>query len=213
MEYIRQCHLSNLENQDVDIAAWTFAFEQFTIALHEEKSINPNFAPELSMLKHDTECEYDFADILEEYFDFLEDHEQWDEIIASCDELLDMFEWEEAYPSEYMFRKGDALESAGRFNEALSFGQQWLADYPDDYYAAASNVFLLISLQRYEEAEALTERYLKEELICDKRTDTFFMAAYRLYEITENAYAKKRVEKKIAAYNTLAPLIDDNEES
>ena len=55
----------------------------------------------------------------------------------------------------------------------------------------------LEALKRYDEAEAITAKYLGPDLICDKETDTFFMAAYRLFEMTDNKDAKRRVEKKM----------------
>ena len=61
----------------------------------------------------------------------------------------------------------------------------------------------LESLKRYDEAEAITAKYLGPDLICDKETDTFFMAAYRLFEMTDNKDAKRRVEKKMADYNRI----------
>lgn len=203
IESMRKCHLSLVGATQASVEDWSKAFQLLAVAIQEEKIISPYFAPELSRLTQDTGCDYDFVDIFEEYFDFMEDKEEWDEVVASCDSMIEMFDWEEKHPSEYMYRKGNALMQAGKLDEAEAFGKEWLNEYPDDCYAAASNVFLMLKLNKLEEAEALTEKYLKEELVCDKNTDTLFMAAYRLYELTDNIYAKQRVEKKMAEYNAL----------
>lgn len=201
IESMRKCHVSLVGAAQASVEEWSKAFQLLAVAIQEEKIISPYFAPELSCLTKDTGCDYDFVDIFEEYFDFMEEKEEWDEVIASCDSMIEMFDWEEKYPSEYMYRKGNALMQAGMLAEAEAFGKEWLSEYPDDCYAAASNVFLMLKMNKLEEAEALTEKYLKEELVCDKNTDTLFMAAYRLYELTDNIYAKQRVEKKMAEYN------------
>lgn len=114
-------------------------------------------------------------DILEEYFDELEKKESWELVVESCDQMIEDFEWSKDTPSQYFFRKGNALLQAGKLKEAEEFGAQWIEQYPNDYYAAASNVFLLLSLGKKEKA----------------------------LEITEDGDAKERVAKKIAEYEAL----------
>lgn len=169
----------------------------------DERVYNASFAKEYSHLSEEAGIEYDFEDIFEEYFDFLEEAKEWELVVESCDKMLEVFAWEELLPSQFMFRKGNALEQLGRLEDALAFGKEWLALYPKDYYGAASNVFLMIAMGKMEEAKELTEQYLGKDLVCDKATDTFFMAATRLYEITEDSHAKERVAKKLAEYESL----------
>lgn len=202
-EQMRKCHLSTVMPENAGDSDWEETFKMLVLAINEERKLNLAFAEELSDLSEDTGNIYGFEDILEEYFDHLEEHEKWDAVIASCDSMISLFKWESKIPSEYMFRKGNALEKSGRYEEAEKFGEEWLAKYPYDLYAAASNVFLKIELKKYDEAEALTEKYLRDELVCDDTSDTFFMAAYRLYEITDNINAKSRVMQKMAEYQEL----------
>lgn len=200
MEAIRACHVSKLRPDSVDVKAWKDAFEKLMASIKEERKLNPAFARELSSLTEDSGAAYDFEDILEEYFDTLEDARDWDDVVASCDEIVENFVWEKNLPSQYMFRKGNALEYAGKLEEAEAFGKEWLKLYPTDLYAAASNVYLMLNLKKYDEAEALTEKYLRDDLVCSDETDTFYMAAYRLFELTDNINAKQRIEKKMADY-------------
>ena len=202
-EKIRKCHLSLLSSETVKVEDWRDAFFSLIQSINDERKSDPAFACELAQLTEATGITYDFADILEEYFNFLEESKEWDLVIASADELMELFKWENVMPSEYMFRKGNALEQSKRFDEAEAFGQEWLRLYPTDLYAAASNVFLMLELGKMKEAEELTEKYLRDELVCTDDTDTFFMAAYRLYELTDNINAKQRVEKKMAEYQNL----------
>lgn len=203
IELIRECHLSHAGIESKSVEDWNRAFKLLMDAINDERTINQYFASELKDLDDNTDITYSFADILEEYFDYLEENECWDDVISSSNEIINCFAWVDVKPSEYKFRIGNALEKTGRYDEAESFGKKWLEDYPEDLFAAASNVFLLVELKRFEEAEALTEKYLGEDLICDDRSQTIFMAAYRLYELTDNANAKQRVSKKIAEYNKL----------
>lgn len=202
-EQICKCHLSLLQESTDDVSAWKEAFDTLMSAIDDERSVTPFFAKELHLLTEETGFTYDFKDIFEEYFDFIEDKEQWLILIESCDRIMDQFEWEENCPSQYMFRKGNALQKMGRYKEAEDFGKEWLETYPEDLYAAASNAFLLISLGKKEEALKLTEKYLAKELICENHEDTVFMAAIRLFEMTDDAFAKSRVAKKIAEYESM----------
>ena len=200
---IRQCHLSMLSPDSRDLGAWQQAFKGLMSAITDERKLDPAFCQELSDLTEATGFSYDFKDILEEYFDLLEAEEKWDAVITSCDSIINYFKWEKAMPSQYMFRKGNALNKAGRYAAAEAFGKEWLDKYPTDLYAAASNAFLYIELGKLDKAKAITEKYLKDDLVCDSTTDTFFMAAYRLYEMTDDINAKQRVEQKMAEYQNL----------
>lgn len=200
---IRKCHLSLLQDVTDDVSTWKDAFDTLLEAINDERKTNPMFAMEVHLLTQETGFTYDFEDIFEEYFDFIEQKEQWLILIESCDMMMEEFEWNSDKPSQYMFRKGNALQSLERYAEAEAFGKQWLELYPDDLYAAASNAFLLVELGKKEEALALTKKYLGEELVCENPEDTVFMAAVRLFEKTNNAFAKERVAKKIAEYEAM----------
>lgn len=207
-EQIRACHLSQLAPETADLATWKKAFDTLMDAIAGERKSAADFSAELSDLTEASGFDYSFSDILEEYFDHLEEKAAWEMVVESCDRILAMFAWKTMPNSEYMFRKGNALEKLGKIAEAEAFGRKWLEEAPEDYYAAASLVFLLITEGKIEEAEEITGQYLRSDLVCDSKTDTFFMAAYRLYELTDNAYAKQRVEQKIAEYNAIAGIVE-----
>ena len=200
---MQACHLSLLNPDAANTADWRDAFETLVKAIKEERSYNPAFAPEVADLDEETGNTYGFYDILEEYFDFLEDKGDWDDVIASAEEMISLFKWEKKLPSDYMFRKGNALEKARRLNDAEDFGEYWLEHYPQDLYAAASNVFIKAEIGKLDEAEAITKKYLRDDLMCDDDSDSFFMAAYRLFELTNDINAKQRIEKKIAEYQEM----------
>ena len=197
---MKDAHLSLLNPDDAKVSDWVDAFNTLVKAIKEERSFDPAFAPELADLDEATGNVYGFKDILEEYFDFIEEHEAWDDVINSSEEMISLFKWDKKIPSEYMFRKGNALEKSKRLDEAEAFGSFWLEKYPTDLYAAASNVFIKAELGKMDEARAIADKYLKDDLICDDDSDTFFMAAYRLYELTDDINAKQRIEKKITEY-------------
>ena len=188
---MQACHLSLLNPENAVAADWKDAFNTLVKAIKEERSFNPSFAPEFSDLDAATDNTYGFYDIMEEYFDFLEEKEDWDDVIDSAEEMISLFKWEHKLPSEYMFRKGNALEKSRRLNEAEDFGEHWLKNYPQDLYAAASNVFIKAEVGKVKEAREITEKYLRDDLICDKDSDSFFMAAYRLFELTDDINAKQ----------------------
>lgn len=200
IEAIKKCHLSILDADSANTDDWILAFNQLVDSINDERKLNPEFCPELAALTIETGLDYHFSDILEDYFNFLEEAHQWDAVISSCDTIMELFKWEKSLPSQYMFRKGNALEKSKRFAEAEAFGKEWLEKYPTDLYGVASNVYLMLELNKLSEAQALTQKYLRDDLICDSSSDTFFMAAYRLFEMTDDINAKQRVERKMADY-------------
>ncbi|MCR5499126.1 MAG: hypothetical protein K6F31_01885 [Acetatifactor sp.] len=200
---MRSCHLSLLDPEKAKTADWKEAFNTLVKAIKEERSFNPAFAPEFCDLDRDTEDTYGFYDIMEEYFDFLEEKGDWEDVIASAEEMISLFKWEKKIPSEYMYRKGNALEKSHRLEEAEDFGEYWLSHYPQDLYAAAANVYIKAELGKLKEAEDITKKYLRQDLVCDNDSDTFFMAASRLFELTDNIDAKQRIEKKVLEYHNL----------
>ena len=200
---MRACHLSLLNPNDAKVADWKEAFNTLVRAIKEERSFDPAFAPEFNELDQATGNTYGFYDIIEEYFDFLEEKGAWSDVITSCEEMISLFKWEHKLPSQYMFRKGNALEKSHQLKEAEEFGEYWLAHYPQDLYAAASNVFLKAAIGKVDEAKAITEKYLRDDLVCNEESDSFFMAAYRLFELTDDINAKQRIEKKITEYQEL----------
>lgn len=200
---MQKAHLSLLSPENANPDDWKDAFDSLIKAIKEERSYDPSFAPEFDELDAATGNSYGFYDIMEEYFDFLEEKEAWDDVISSSEEMISIFKWEKKLPSEYMFRKGNALEKQRKLDEAEEFGEYWLEKYPQDLYAAASNVFIKAELGKIDEAEEITKKYLRDDLVCDKESDSFFMAAYRLFELTDDINAKQRIEKKIAEYQIM----------
>lgn len=200
---MRSCHMSQIEPGSVTEEEWKDAFDLLVEAIKDERKQDPAFAPELEELTEATGNEYGFEDILEEYFDHLEDNGRWADVVDSCDKMISLFKWDVNLPSEYMFRKGNALHKSGRCDEAEAFGAEWLEEYPYDLFAAAANVFLKVALGKNDDAEELTRKYLRDDFVCGNPKDTFFMAAYRLLELTDNENAKRRVERKIAEYSDI----------
>ena len=200
MEKIRKCHLSLIDETKCETKDWKDAFDSLVASIQEERKAYPEFSPEIEDLTKATGSTYEFADILEEYFDHIEEQGDWNDVIDSSEKIIKLFKWTDKFPSEYMYRKGNALEKMGKLDEAEKFGQEWLKQYPEDLYAVASNVFILCEKKELDKAKELTHKYLHDDLMCDKNSDTFFMAAYRLCELTNDINAKQRIEEKIQEY-------------
>lgn len=203
IENIRKCHLSTISGEGVEQDKWITAFDDIFVALYEERKLHSAFAPELGFLTEDIGISYDIQEVLEEYFDMLEDNNRWDDVVASCEKLLTSFVWRKTKPSQYYFRKGNALLKSGKIEEAKVFGEKWLKDFPNDLFAAASNSFLLLELGKEEEAGELARKYLGDEYKDKSAKDSVYMAAVRLLELTNGPWAKDRVAKKIAEYEDI----------
>ncbi|MCF0130892.1 MAG: hypothetical protein HUJ71_04150 [Pseudobutyrivibrio sp.] len=202
-ELLRKSRLSTLTAIARDEACWNEAFELTMLAITEERESNPDFAAEYVDLDEATDYQYNLTECLEAYLNHMEAVEKWEVVISSCNRVIELFSWNRSKPSQFMYRKGNALMALGRFDEAKRFGKQWLEKYPNDLYAAASNAYLLVAMGCFEEAKTLTEQYIRDEYCCQDGADTIFMAAYRLYEMTDDINAKQRIEHKIAEYNRM----------
>lgn len=207
MDKIRICHISHLLQNSPGVADWKEAFDLLINSIKEERLNYPDFAKEISDLTNETGSSYSFNDILEEYFDFLENTFSWNEVIDSCDKIIPLFKWEAKSSSEYKYRKGNALLKLKRTEEAKKFNEEWLKDFPDDLYAVTSNILLLISLGELAKALTLTELHLSNDLKCNRITDTFMTAANKLCELTEDENASQQLKEKITEYNKLSELI------
>lgn len=198
---IQKCHLSLLNGDSKYDDSWNNAFNNLIVCIRNERKFNDSFAVDISFLTEETGISYDFVEIFEEYFDYLENNKEWDLVVVSAYNLLDTFIWKKTKPSEYLFRIGNAYLQENKLEEAQVFGKRWLEKYPNDLYGVASNAFLLAKLGKEKEALELTNKYLPDDLRCNNEDDSLFLAATRLFELTDDPYAKERINKKIFEYN------------
>ena len=68
-----------------------------------------------------TDFAYGVADWIEDYLDELDAREEHEKLMERCEELLNLFQWQEVYPGDLKFRIASALAAEDKKEEALKF--------------------------------------------------------------------------------------------
>lgn len=186
-----------------DASCWTQAFERLKEIILEERKANPEFAPELEQIDDATDFALDIQSWLEDCLDEIDMREDYETLLAMCNDLLDLFSWPEYTDSDINFRKAIVLQNLGRTADAVTFCEQWLDKEPMNIVAATAKVYALLSAKEYNEAGKLVDRFIPDKSECDDDNEIMFAAASKLYEFTGNKKAKKEVDTAIDKYDKM----------
>lgn len=186
-----------------EASCWTQAFERLKEIILEERKANPEFAPELEQIDDATDFALDIQDWLEDCLDEIDMREDYETLLAMCNDLLDLFSWPEYTDSDINFRKAIVLQNLNRTAEAVTFCEQWLDKEPVNIVAATAKVYALLSAKEYNEAGKLVDRFIADKSECDDDNEIMFAAASKLYEFTGNKKAKKEVDTAIDKYDKM----------
>lgn len=188
-----------LESENHEI--WDRAFEVLKEIVADGKGREPESVAELYLLDEITDYEYDVQGWLEDYLDDLDMRENKEKLLKVCDELLDMFCWEEDAPSDIKFLRASALCSLGRKDEAVKFCKEWLEEEPDNYVAVSANVYAFIETHDMEAAEKLIKQHIHEDTECEDENDILFAAAVAYYKVVGNEEEMERLDKAREEYD------------
>ena len=199
-----------------DRQVWDQTFEVLKEIITSERGADPEFAEELYLLDEITDYEYDVQGWLEDYLDDLDIRENKEKLLSVCDELLEIFCWEEDAPSDIKFLKSSALTSLGRKDEAVAFCKGWLEEEPDNLVAVTANVYALLEVNDMEMAERLIKQHIHEDTECTDENDILFAAAVAYYKKAGNKKEMKRLDKAREEYDKLLERLfleyDEDEE-
>lgn len=198
-----KCYTS-LAGMGEDHTCWDKAYEALKKVIADERSGQPDFGAELYLLDEATDYSYDVQGWLEDYLDDLDMREEKGKLLEVCDELLNLFCWEEDKPSDIKFLKASALGALGRQGEALELCKEWLAQEPDNFVAVTANVYALLASRDMEEAEKLIKQHIQEDTKCTDENDILFTAAIAYYKAAGNKKEVKRLEKASKEYEKQA---------
>lgn len=198
-KWTEKCYLvmSGIQN---DRECWDKAFHVLREIAADEGSAQPERGIEPYQLDEDTDYEYDVQGWLEDYLDDLDMHEEYEKLLDTCGELLEMFRWEDGAASDIKFTKASALKSLGRNDDAMKFCRQWLAEEADNIYAVTASIYADIAARDLKAAEDLIKQHVPEGTQCTEENDILFTAASAYYKETGDRKEKKRIDQEIAAY-------------
>lgn len=196
------CYL-NMTQVQIDSSCWHRAFDTLKGLVNEEREMQPEYGAELYMLDESTEFRYDVQGWLEDYLDEMDMQDEHEKLLEICDELLDMFRWEEWSPSDIKFRKVSALGCLGRNEAASEFCRQWLLEEPDSVWAVTASIYTAIAVRDMELAEGLIGQYIQEETSCTEENDILFSVASVYYQIAGDQEKKQQIDQKLEDYDKL----------
>ena len=199
-ELTDRCYTDMIQNS-ADMKNWNNCFRQLTEIISDGRAQNPDFARELYLLDDETDYEHGVEGWLEDYLDELDMHEKYDELEAVCRKLLEIFAWEEEYPSDIRFSLTSAMRNQGKAEEALSYCEDWAAKETDNPYAAAALIYAKMGVNDLEGAEEVVRRYISDDTECGEENDMIFIAAMRLYQKNGNKKREKEMNHAIEEYD------------
>lgn len=198
-----KCYLSIMESGDGELGIWDQTFEVLKGIVSNGRDKQPEYASELYLLDEETDYEYDVQGWLEDYFDDLDMRENKEKLLQVCDELLEMFCWEEDAPSDIKFLKSSALTALGRKEEAVEFCKKWLEEEPDNLVAVTANVYAFLAIRDMEMCEKLIKQHIHEDTECTDENDILFAAGVAYYKAVGNKKEMKRLDKAREEYDKL----------
>lgn len=191
----------NMIGAEKNASCWMQAFELLKEIVIEQRQINPSFARELVLLDDATDFAYDFMGWIEDLTGELDMKQDYEQLFKVCDELLGLFCWPEYTGSDLKFLRTTALSSLGRDKESVRYCREWIADEPENVYAAAAGVYAMMKTKEFDEAEQLIRQFISDGDECTEENDVMFTAASKFYEITGNKKARKKMEQALEAYD------------
>ena len=183
-----------------DRACWQNAYETLKQILAEERSRTPDYGAELSQLDEDTDYRCDIQGWMQDYLDEVEMSQEGEGLLQVCEELLELFQWEEDNPSDIKFLKASALGSMNRTDDRAAFCRQWLAEEPENISAVTASIYASLASGELETAGQLIKQHIREETQCTVENDILFTAASIYYQKTGNKKEKKRIDQELKKY-------------
>ncbi len=190
----------NMEKAKEAPECWHKAYAVLKEIIAEEREKRPGYAKELYQLDEETDYCYDVQGWLDDYLDEVDMQDDNVRLLEICDELLDMFQWEEDVPSDIKLLKSVTLRAVGRAEEAAAFCRQWLSERPDDLAAVTANVYAEMGIQDMEAAKELIRQHIPEGTQCTEENDMLFTAAASFYQKTGDKEEEKRIRQALEAY-------------
>lgn len=201
---------SNMIGAEKDGSCWQRAFELLKEIIHEERKVEPDFALQLEMIEDATDYQYDILGWLDDCLEELDMRGEYEIVLHMCDDLLDLFDWPEYTDSDIKFRQTTALGELGRKEEAENYCRNWIQKEPENIVAATAGIYAFIGVEKYDAAEELVKKFMKDPSICTDDNVIIFTAASKLYEDTGNRKKKRQIDQALEEFdNQLAAYFDD----
>lgn len=168
---------ANLIRLDTNADIWDKAYEVLGEIIHEGRSQNSSYVPELYLLDEETDYEYDVCGWLEDYLDYLDVGKQYEKL---C--------------------KASSLGAEEKKEEALEFCEEWYQKEIGNILGATALIYARTATGDFEGANQIVEQYILEDSSCTAENDIVYIAAELFYKVSGNKKAEKRVSQAIKKY-------------
>lgn len=183
-----------------ELCSWDMAYSALMEAVRAERTHNSGFGREFYHLDEETGNLYDIDGWLINYFRILKDFECNEKIIAVCEQIIRMFEWEEYQPNVFCHCLVGVLQDEERFDECVDFCEKWHRRYPDNLCAVGNLVYAYVGTGNLEDALSLVEIYFDKEMEMDVESNTLFFAAELVYILTGQGEKANEVHDIVQNY-------------
>lgn len=193
----RQCR-EEASSQDSN-DSWTRAYgivKEITKKISERKNCQKIG---LSDLDDDSDYQFDMAEWMREYLDFLLNIKNNKGAEMICQDILWTFSWEidSSDPFRSYYVKILMLEE--KYENACKFCKGWCEMDPDSSSAIAAYIDVLTQCKNFDDAENLIKDYTKN-MKCNMQNKKIYLAAADFYEKTGNEKKKAEYKEAVANY-------------
>jgi len=168
--------------------------------LLKENVKNAYKKPEIFEVDEATEFRYGFEDWLPDMASVYRWRNEYEKCIAFCQEVLDIFAWEQVTPNAYRTVIGNVLRESGRIDESDRWFDEWIRNEPENLEAAGEAVYHWMKRSEKKKAEQLLEQTINEKMECDYDNCNLFMRASSFYKEVGETKKAESYQRKYEAF-------------
>lgn len=171
---------------------------QWLSAWEKVKEIVKNAYKKPSLVEVDeaTDFAYELHNWLQDMEMELGNAKENEKRITFCREVLDLFDWEEDSPDNYMAAIGEALQDLGRVKESNEWFEDWLKKEPGNPSCINAYFWCLIERNEIDRAKGLLEETITPDTECSMDNEILFYRAADLYQVTGDKEKAELYKKK-----------------
>lgn len=138
--------------------------------------------PEMIDVDDKTEFRYELYNWLQDMEMEYSNSRMFEERIHFCNDVIELFAWQEDSPDNYRTAIGEALNDMQRYMECDEWFEAWLKEESDNPHCINGYLYCLTYRDDIEKAKIITEKYITEDIPCTLENETIFIRAQEIYE-------------------------------
>lgn len=146
----------------------------------------------------------DKTDFRYELFNWLQDMEMefsnsrmFEERIQFCNDVIELFAWQEDSPDNYRAAIGEALNDMQKYRECDEWFEAWLKEELDNPHCINIYLYCLTYRDDIDKAKIIAEKYITEDIPCTFENEIIFIRAQEIYEELQDHEMVLKYQAKI----------------